>query len=140
MEALFDALLYIVIIGTAVIIAGGLLYGIANMISKVKSRDAVRHSSEAAAAVKLYRLVTSRSGGNLTLAEYDKAVRYTIRKYHMASRDGTISLDGKDLDYIAELVSEAVGQARLTNETLEIARNDRELESDQYKNERNETA
>jgi hypothetical protein len=52
----------------------------------------------------------------------------------MEDRDGSIDLNGQDIGYIAELVAEAVGQARLAEGTFEIARNDREL------NERNETA
>jgi hypothetical protein len=36
MSALIDALLYIVIIGTAAIIIGGLLYGIIRMIHKIR--------------------------------------------------------------------------------------------------------
>jgi len=40
MSALIDALLYIVIIGTAVIIIGGLLYGIIRMIHKIRGINA----------------------------------------------------------------------------------------------------
>jgi hypothetical protein len=43
------------------------------------------------------------------------------------------------MDYIAEIVAEAVGQDRLSRSTLEIARNDREIETS-GKQERNETA
>jgi len=40
MEALFDMLLYIVIIGTAAIIIGGLLYGIIHMANKIRRLNA----------------------------------------------------------------------------------------------------
>jgi uncharacterized protein YaiL (DUF2058 family) len=90
-------------------------------------------SRESFAAVLLRSMVRQKTV-KLTEEEYNAAVRYVIRKYHMEDRDGSIDLRGQDIGYIAELVAEAVGQARLAEGTFEIARNDREL------NERNETA
>ena len=90
-------------------------------------------SRESFAAVLLRSMVRQKTV-KLTEEEYNAAVRYVIRKYRMEDRDGSIDLRGQDIGYIAELVAEAVGQARLTEGTFEIARNDREL------NERNETA
>lgn len=90
-------------------------------------------SRESFAAVLLRSMVRQKTV-KLTEEEYNAAVRYVIRKYRMEDRDGSIDLRGQDIGYIAELVAEAVGQARLAEGTFEIARNDREL------NERNETA
>jgi hypothetical protein len=40
MEILFDILLYLIIIGTAIIIIGGLLYGIIHMANKIRRLNA----------------------------------------------------------------------------------------------------
>jgi len=68
--------------------------------------------------------------------------RITARKHHLPQRAGHLDLDHISIgrmDYIAEIVAEAVGQDRLSRSTLEIARNDREIETS-GKQERNETA
>lgn len=79
---------------------------------------------------------------DLNDSEFTAGLEYTIRKYHLPQRAGRLDLDRISLgrmDYIAELVAETVGQDRLSNGTMEIARNDLELEEFE-KQERNETA
>ena len=86
--------------------------------------------------------MVSRRVKNLTDSEYTAAIEYTARKYHLPQRAGHLDLDHISIgrmDYIAEIVAEAVGQDRLSRSTLEIARNDREIETS-GKQERNETA
>lgn len=85
------------------------------------------------------RSMVKHDVARLTEDEYNTAVRAVIRKYHMADRTGALDLHGQDLGYVGELIVETIQQNRITQHTLEIARNDRELY--QNKNmERNETA
>ncbi|MFU0832765.1 MAG: hypothetical protein ACFWUC_07490 [Oscillospiraceae bacterium] len=79
---------------------------------------------ESFASALLWELVKQQVP-QLTEDEYHAALRYTAQKHHMA------------IEYIAALVAEAVGQARLSEGTLDIARNDRNL---YLKSEGNETA
>ena len=98
--------------------------------------------ADGAFSALLLRQMVSRRMKNLTDSEYTAAIEYTARKYHLPQRAGHLDLDHISIgrmDYIAEIVAEAVGQDRLSRSTLEIARNDREIETS-GKQERNETA
>ncbi len=90
----------------------------------------------------LFRQMVGRRVKDLTDSEYTVGLEYAIRKHHLPQHAGLLDLDHISIgrmDYIAELVAEAVGQDRLSRGTMEIARNERELEQSE-KQERNETA
>jgi len=87
----------------------------------------------------LLRAMVERQVPRFTEAEYNAAVEYTIRKYGMDTRDGALDLHGQNVEYIAELIAEAVGQSRIENGTLEITRAARELNQNEFIG-RNETA
>ena len=123
-----DLLIFLAIIGAAVVICGALMCGIYRLIVKIQNLHEARRRRETVAAVRLYHLVQQRvPGGELTLTEFDRAVRYTLRKYRMDDRDGGIDTRRQDIGYIADLVAEAVGQDRLSRGTLAIAAADREI-------------
>lgn len=90
----------------------------------------------------LLHAMVNRRVKNLTDREYAAAMEYTARKHHLPQHAGLLNLEHISIgrmDYIAELVAEAVGQDRLSRGTMEIARNGRELGQTEKK-ERNETA
>ncbi len=138
-KSMVDLLIFLVIIGGTVLVCGALLGGIFRLIGKIRALDAVRRRREAIGAVRLYRRVARRVPGDLTAAEYTRAVRYAARKYHLAGCGGELDLQGHDLEYISVLVAEAVGQDRLSRGTLAIAAADRDLAQSE-KSERDETA
>lgn len=139
MEALIDALAYLLLIGGALAVCIALAAGICRLSDRLRQLQVLRRRRERADAVRLYRLVERQVPGKLTMGEYARAVRYAARKYHLAGRCGEMDLQGHDLEYISALVAEAVGQARLSRGTLAIAAADRGLEQSE-KSERNETA
>lgn len=87
----------------------------------------------------LLRTMVKQQVPRLTEAEYNAAVRYTIRKYGMNTRDGALDLRGQNVEYLAALVAEAAGQARIESGTIEMAHAAQELEQHEFM-ERNETA
>lgn len=105
-----------------------LLVGIFHLIEKMDEHHISRKRKETVRAVKLFRKVNESVGCDLTVSEYDEAVRYVIRKYHLADKNGALDTRGQNLDYISMLISEAVGQTRLFKATLAIAQADMELE------------
>ena len=93
-------------------------------------------------SVLLFHEMVRRRVKDLTDSEYAAGLEYAIRKYHLPQHSGLPDLDHISIgrmDYIAELVAEAVGQDRLSRGTMEIAQNERELEQSENQ-ERNETA
>lgn len=93
-------------------------------------------NQESFAAAYLKHIVKLQVLGIMTDTEYNAAILYTMRKYHLKPVGTSIDLHGQDVDYISELVAEAIVQDRLSRGTLEIMKNDRELRNF----ERNETA
>ncbi len=132
-KSMVDLLICLSIIGGTVLVCGALLGGIFRLIGKIRALDAVRRRREAIGAVRLYRLVARRVPGDLTAAEYTRAVRYTIRKYRMADRKGCIDARRQNPECAAMLIAEAVGQDRLSRGTLAIAAADREIIRNQLK-------
>lgn len=128
MDSLIDLLLFLVIIGVAVIVCSALVCGIYRLIGKIQDLDTKRRRRKTISAIKLYHMVQLRIPGELTPAEYDRAVRYTVRKHpELADHSGGLDLHRESQEYIAELISEAVGQDRLSSGTLAIAEADRKL-------------
>lgn len=76
---MIDLLLYLVLIGGAVAIGGALLHGIIRLAGKIRTLESIRRRREAFSAVRLYRMVEREVPGDLTAAEYERAVRYVIR-------------------------------------------------------------
>lgn len=128
-----DLLIFLAIIGAAVVICGALMCGIYRLIVKIQDLHEARRRRETIAAVKLYYAVKERVPGGLAPEEYDQAIRHVIRKYHMSDRHGGLDTRRQDIGYIADLVAEAVGQDRLSRETLAIAEADREAIRDRMK-------
>lgn len=81
---------------------------------------------ERAAALEVYRMVLKNVDGDLLLKEYNRALRYTIRKYHLGD-DGRIEYVGSEKWYLAELITEAVNQKRISEGTIKIAQSNAEL-------------
>lgn len=138
-DDVFEVLLCLLLVSGMIVIGDALMVGIRKLAGKIQTVSDIRRRRETIAAVKLYRETARRVPGELVPAEYTRAVRYTIRKYRLAARGGTPDLRRQDVGYIADLVVEAVGQGRLSRDTMEIARNARELEQSENQ-ERNETA
>lgn len=118
-----DLLLYLAIIGGAVAISGVLLYGIVRLSGKISALESIRRRREAFAAVRLYRMMERQVPGDLNREEYERAVRYVIQKYPISSHCTRM-----DPRYISVLITEAIGQDRLSRGTLAIAAADRETE------------
>lgn len=124
---MFEGFITLVLAGSLFAIGIALIAGIFQLICKIDDRRISRRRKEAIAAVKLYRMVNQRVGSDLTISEYDDAVKYTIRKYHLEDRNGAMDFHGQDIEYISILISEAVQQNRIFLATLSIARADAEL-------------
>lgn len=107
-ESTVDLLIFLVIIGAAVVLCGTLLWGIYRLIDKVQALHEARRRRETVAAVKLYYAVKRRIPGEITPEEYDQAIRYVIQKDpELADRHGGLNLRGQDQERLAELISEA---------------------------------
>ena len=124
---MLEGFITIVLVGSVMAVGIALCAGISSLICKIDDRHISRRRKEAIAAVKLYRMVDQRVGSNLTVKEYDEAVKYTMRKYHLQDRNGSLDFAGQDIEYIGMLISEAVEQTRIFQCTLAIAQADAEL-------------
>lgn len=133
---MLEGFITLVLVGGALAIGIALIAGISKLICKIDDMRISRNRKEAIAAVKLYRMVNQRVGSDLTVTEYDDAVRYTIRKYHLEDRNGAMDFRGQDIEYISMLISEAVQQNRIFQSTLAIAQADEELATSEYETER----
>ena len=131
-ETVIDIILYLFVVGTPIAVGGALLYGIYRLSHKIKAANRLQRRNDEISYARLYRMVADQvPGGNLSMEEYSHALRYTMHKYPAACKH--------DPPYVALLITEAVGQYRLSQGTLEIVMNDRELEQSEKK-EGNETA
>lgn len=130
-DTLIDILLYLLLIGIPAAAAIALAFGISHMGSKIRAINRLHRRRENVNAVRLYRMTAKQVPGELSTDEYGRALRYTMHKYPAAYK--------YDPAYTALLITEAIGQDRLSRGTLEIAMNDRELEKSE-KQEGNETA
>lgn len=130
-ETMIDIVLYLFLIGTPVAAGGALAYGIYRVSHKIKAANRLQQRRDSIYYAQLYRMAADQVPGDLSMEEYSHALRYTMHKYPTACRH--------DPSYMALLITEAVGQYRLSQGTLEIAMNDRELERSE-KQEGNETA
>lgn len=103
-----------------------LVGGIINLVEKIEKCNIARKRKEAISAVKLFRMVGQRVPC-VTDAEYDDAVKYTIRKYHLADKNGALDTRNESLEYISILISEAINQNRIFLGILTIAQADADL-------------
>jgi hypothetical protein len=133
---MFEGLITLVLVGSSMAIGIALIAGISKLICKIDDLRISRNRKKAIAAVKLYRMVNQRVDNGLTVTEYDDAVRYTIRKYHLEDRNGAMDFRGQDIEYISMLISEAVQQNRIFQSTLATAQADAELVASEYETER----
>lgn len=124
---MLEGFITIVLVGSVMAAGIALCAGISSLICKIDDRHISRRRKEAIAAVKLYHMVDQRVGSNLTVAEFDDAVRYTMRKYHLEDRNGSLDFSGQDIEYISGWIAKAVEQTRLSEATLAIAQADAEL-------------
>lgn len=132
-DADIDLLIFLAVIGAAAVICGTLLWAIYRLIDKIQNLHEARRCRETVAAVKLYYAVKDRVPGEMTPTEYDRAVQYTIRKYHMADRHGGLDMRRQDPEYIAKLIAAAVGQDRLSRWSLAVVKEDRGAAQDHLK-------
>ena len=130
-DTLIDILLYLLLIGIPTSAAVALAYGVFHMSRRIRTINRLKRRRENFNAIRLYRMTAKQVPGELGMDEYGRALRYTMHKYPAACK--------YDPAYTALLITEAVGQDRLSRGTLEIAMNDRELEHP-GKQEGNETA
>ena len=80
--------------------------------------------------------------GKTSDEEYASGIAYAAHKYKLPMAGGTLNISGMSaghLAYIADLIAETIGQRRIAEATMKIARDGRELEQSE-KQERNETA
>ncbi len=133
---MLEGFITLVLVGGALAIGIALIAGISRLICIIDDQRIYRRRKEAISAVKLYRMVNQRVGSNLTISEYDDAVKYTIRKYHLEDRNGAMDFRGQDMEYISMLISEAVQQNRMFQSALAIAQSDAELAASEYETER----
>jgi hypothetical protein len=95
------------------------------------------------AALMLRRMVENHSHiGKTSDEEYASGIAYAAHKYKLPTDGGTLNITGMSaghLAYIADLIAETIGQRRIADATMEVARNGQELEQSE-KQERNETA
>ena len=129
-DTMADIILYLFLIGTPVAVGGALVHGIYRISRKIKAANRFQRRKDCVSYARLYRMVADQVPGNLSMEEYSHALRYTMHKYPAAPRH--------DPAYTALLITEAVGQHRLSQGTLQIAMNDRELDRSEQKG--NETA
>ena len=94
------------------------------------------------AALILRRMVENhRHIGKTSDEEYASGIADAAHKYKLPTDGGTLNISGMSaghLAYIADLIAEMIGQRRIADATMEIARNDQELEQSE-KQEGNET-
>ena len=110
---------------SALILAVG---GVIQLLEMSDDRSTARERKQVVDAVKLFKAV-SRRIPQLTDSEYDDAVKYVIRKYHMADKHGGLDTEGQSTEYIAMLISETIEQNRLFQATLAIAQAGEEVDS-----------
>jgi len=133
---MLEGFITLVLVGGALAIGIALIAGISRLIYLIDNQRIYRRRKEAIAAVKLYRMVNQRVGSDLTISDYDDAVKYAIRKYHLEDRNGAMDFRGQDIEYISMLISEAVQQNRMFYSVLSIAQADAELVDSEYETER----
>lgn len=83
------------------------------------------------AAALLYhmvRLQVVKVGEDLKPVEYEKALQLTIRKHNLKMRGRFIDLRDQDIEYISDLVTEAVNQERISQALLGLAEINRDIE------------
>ena len=124
---ILEGFITLVIVGGAMVIGIALIAGISRLICKIDDRHIARKRKATIAAVKLFRMVDQHVGSNLSEAEYDHAIRYTIHKYHLEDHNGAMDFSGQDIEYISVLITETVNQNRIFQGTLAIAQADAEL-------------
>lgn len=81
----------------------------------------------------IVRLQVVKTGDDLKPAEYDQALRLTIRKHNLKTRGRFIDLRDQDIEEVADWITEAVNQERISQAFLGLAQINRDIE-------RNETA
>lgn len=117
----------------AILVAGGVISGaillagaMIHLYEIQEERHISRKRKKVVDAVMLFKAV-SRQVPELTDSEFNDAVQYVIRKYHMADKNGGLDTQSQSMEYISMLIAETVGQTRLFKETLAIAQADAEL-------------
>jgi hypothetical protein len=91
----------------------------------------LRSTSDAFAVAFLYhmvRLQVVKTGADLKPAEYDQALRLTIRKHNLKMRGRFVDLRNHDIGYISDLVTEAINQERISQALLGLAEINRDIE------------
>ena len=124
---MLEGFITLALVGGALAVGIALISGISKLIYKINNLHITRKRKETISAVKLYRMVDQLVGSDLTVTEYDDAVKYTIRKYHLEDYNGAMDFSGQDIEYISILISESVNQNRIFEATYAIALADAEL-------------
>lgn len=123
---MLEGFITIVLVGSAFAVGIAAVAGIYHLIVWQDKRTYLAIKRERTAALQVYSIVLRNVEGDLPLAEYNQALRYTIRKYHLGDH-GRIEFYGSEKRYLAELIAEAVSQKRLSDGTFEIAQANVEL-------------
>lgn len=124
---MLEGFITIVLVGSALAVGVAVAAGFYHLIVWQDRRTYLVIKRERTAALQVYRMVLKNVEGDLPLTEYNQALRYTIRKYHLGDH-GRIEFYGSEKRYLAELITEAVNQKRLSDGTFEIAQADAELD------------
>lgn len=83
------------------------------------------------AAALLYHMVRLQVGTDLTPAEYDQALQLTIRKHNLKTCGRFIDLRNQDIEEVADWITEAVNQERISQALLDMAQIEYDIERDE---------
>ena len=79
----------------------------------------------------IVRLQTVKVGADLKPSEYDQALRLTIRKHNLKTYGRFIDLRDQDIEEVADWITEAVNQERISQAFLGLAQINRDIERDE---------
>ena len=82
--------------------------------------------------IRLKKAILSRIP-DVTQEEYDDAIQTLIRKYHMADRQGGLSLDDQTIGLAADRMTDTILQARLTRAALDTAEINLQIKNQEVK-------
>ncbi|MGX8702040.1 hypothetical protein [Caproiciproducens sp.] len=120
---MLEGFITIILVGSVLAVGIMIAAGFYRLIVWQDRRTYLAIKRERTAAVQVYRMVLKNVEGDLPLAEYNQALRYTIRKYHLGEH-GRIEFAGSDKRFLAELITETVNQNRISLETFSIVQAD----------------
>lgn len=115
-----EGLITIFLLSGAMALGIAAFAGIHYLIVWQDKRKFQRIKRERDAYMQVFCMVSGEVGGELGKMEFDHAIEYVCQKHHLGDK-GKIEFYGSDLNYLAELITDAVTQQRIYDSTLIIA-------------------